>query len=501
MQTRKEYFENQPFRAKWKKVLVDVENISSPPSATANNIQNLARLKKSVVYVDQLISASDLDLVPISVWSNFEGPVSKLLADISSLGSNYLEASLDSANSQVDMLLQYLAPHVVTGKGAAQAAGRALSKYSKQIAEHTESIELKTINTLNLSEESLVRAEKTLQELEGIKRKIQDYDAELFTGKADGELSVQARVSEFSKQIKSSRDSIVAYYAELLGDENTSNSIQENIQSASDSVETIKQSAKENLSEMESILDQLEDVYHKVFGVISEEGVREGGLQEEYEDQKSNWKEACEAQAQRLETHDKEQRRKHAALINEVEGLLPGAIGSGLASSFAEQRKAYSKPITWFGRLFYFSIVLLLIIGVSTLFSFSKDVGLTISWPDDWKKLLVASVARAPIALPLVWLAFFAAKRRNENRRLEEEYAHKETIARSFYSFKKQIEELGEKASSDLSLKLLEAAISSVAFNASTTLDKDHTEVLPNAEQLSELYSVVKTVKAIKEIS
>jgi len=108
--------------------------------------------------------------------------------------------------------------------------------------------------------------------------------------------------------------------------------------------------------------------------------------------------------------------------------------------------------------------------------------------------MLASAFARTPIALPIIWLAYFAAKRRNENRRLEEEYAHKEAIARSYFSFKQQVEKLDAEQSNALSAKLLEAAISSVSRNASQTLDKDHDDKLPNVEQLSNLQKTFHSV-------
>ena len=78
-----------------------------------------------------------------------------------------------------------------------------------------------------------------------------------------------------------------------------------------------------------------------------------------------------------------------------------------------------------------------------------------------------------PITLPLIWVAVYASKRRSENQRLEQEYAHKEALARSYISYKKQIGELG-KEDSELLEKLILEAINAISYNASKTLDKKH---------------------------
>ena len=78
-----------------------------------------------------------------------------------------------------------------------------------------------------------------------------------------------------------------------------------------------------------------------------------------------------------------------------------------------------------------------------------------------------------PITLPLIWVAVYASKRRSENQRLEQEYAHKEALARSYISYKKQISELG-KEDNVLLEKLILEAINAISYNASKTLDKKH---------------------------
>ena len=71
----------------------------------------------------------------------------------------------------------------------------------------------------------------------------------------------------------------------------------------------------------------------------------------------------------------------------------------------------------------------------------------------------------------MIWVAVYASKRRSENQRLEQEYAHKEALARSYISYKKQISELG-KEDNVLLEKLILEAINAISYNASKTLDK-----------------------------
>ena len=95
------------------------------------------------------------------------------------------------------------------------------------------------------------------------------------------------------------------------------------------------------------------------------------------------------------------------------------------------------------------------------------------------ENIMTFLVYRLPIVIPVVWLAVFASKRRSEAERLKQEYAHKEALAKSYQSFKMQIEELDVEAKELLMEKLLSSAIDTISNNASLTLDKKHGDSLP----------------------
>ena len=70
------------------------------------------------------------------------------------------------------------------------------------------------------------------------------------------------------------------------------------------------------------------------------------------------------------------------------------------------------------------------------------------------------------------------------------EYAHKEALAKSYHSYKKQIEALGE-TSEDLKLKLIEQAIEVIGYNTSDTLDKKHGVRAPSHAMLDRILQAV----------
>ena len=76
----------------------------------------------------------------------------------------------------------------------------------------------------------------------------------------------------------------------------------------------------------------------------------------------------------------------------------------------------------------------------------------------DWETISKNLVGRLPIYIPILWLALYASKRRSEYQRLQQEYAHKEAIAKSFDKYKKQIEDL-DNEDPELQKLLMQALI------------------------------------------
>ncbi len=96
----------------------------------------------------------------------------------------------------------------------------------------------------------------------------------------------------------------------------------------------------------------------------------------------------------------------------------------------------------------------------------------------NWDVILRALLYKAPFIAPAVWLAYFLPPGEVNYERLQQEYAHKEALARSYESYKKQIQDL-QGDSDGLQRELISKAISAIAFNASTTLDGKHESKLP----------------------
>jgi hypothetical protein len=238
------------------------------------------------------------------------------------------------------------------------------------------------------------------------------------------------------------------------------------------------------LKSSEDLIAGLEEFYIRIFGEEDDTGKVQGGLKKELADKLLE-----------IDDFKKKQTETYDALIKEIESLLPGATSAGLATAYHELKESFEAPIKTYTHMFYWSLSG---IFVCALVLITHKIGGTpfIEFVDvsDPMKIFNNLMYKLPILLPLLWLAIFASKRRSEDRRLQQEYAHKEAIAKSYQSFKKQIEALGAK-DDDLTRRLLETAILAIAFNASTTLDKKHGDKFPLQEVVENLAKSANPLK------
>lgn len=218
-------------------------------------------------------------------------------------------------------------------------------------------------------------------------------------------------------------------------------------------------------------LTNLDEFYVKIFGAM-ENNQRVGGLQQEIKDRQKQ-----------LDEYDEEQKAKFKSLKEEIESLLKDATNASLASSYEKSKESYTKAIYGWNAIFILSM--LSIVGVA-VWGF-VEVADKLSEP---LAILGAISVRLPFYIPLAWLAIFSTQRRNESKRLQEEYKHKETLARSFLGHKKQIDEIQSDSSQDdidLAKKLMANLVEMTNENPNKALDKTKKENMPMIEFFEKL--------------
>ena len=286
------------------------------------------------------------------------------------------------------------------------------------------------------------------ESLKSIKQTVSRY------GDLDSKLSAYSQGAEkLHGEIKNAHTSI----------SNISNSIKE----ASGQVNKDKETADTLIKEIQKSKARVETIYDSVFGKQSQDGTRTGGLEDHVR--------------KRLNSIDEQQKTQQSAyeeLKKKVEGLLPGATSTGLAKSYAEQKDTYALPERVWSVVAVLAMIIIIGFGY-LIFDAAKNVKTA-------SEAFAILVVRLPIFLGATWLAFYAGKQQSQNKRLQQEYAHKETLARSLEGYKREIENLSGTKSEEIMNSFMENVVKIVAFNPSNTLDKSHGTYPPYVKEVLE---------------
>jgi hypothetical protein len=185
-------------------------------------------------------------------------------------------------------------------------------------------------------------------------------------------------------------------------------------------------------------------------------------------------KEAAESISKR-EAQINEQQGKVAKVEEQLEGLreqvfklLPSAAAAGLAHSFRERKRTYSRPRLSWTVIFLGALGLIAGVNVWGIAAATEDVD-----------LLTSLLARLPITIPLAVVVWFSGIRIKEMARLEEEYAFKEARASSYEGYRREAANLDGNASTELSKKLLEGTLIDIARHPISMMHVKQGELSP----------------------
>lgn len=147
----------------------------------------------------------------------------------------------------------------------------------------------------------------------------------------------------------------------------------------------------------------------------------------------------------------------------EAKKVINLASDAGLAGGFVEKAKDAKKNKERAVIILVSSLILI------ALFNF---------WNIDFKKLeeitIVSIIVRATINLPLLWLAIVANINLNKYSRLEQDYAHKEALAKSYERYKTEISKLSDEddQAENLKLELIKINLEAFKLNPADNMDR-----------------------------
>ena len=462
-------FEEHPFQGIWKKTLEVTKIISVDDETIVTSAQEVARLVKAITFIDNLLKACDPELIPPSTWTNFQPQLTASLAQINQYQQNRNITHITKANSHIDNLLTYIRPYVVSSGKAAQSASASLVAYTTLINSHISNLEDKIRPILSEVKEQREQVLSDASKIADSKASIEVFESQLFED-SEEKLCLKNSFDQLLDLVEEGYDKIAQFNHKLnVGDQDKNEeAIVKQIEMARNNVTQSEEHIESMRNASANTLGKLYKFSNEIFGTIDEQGdLVKVGLKQE-----------LDTRLEELETFKLNQETRYKTLNKEIESLIPGATSAGLATAYYELKNSFDSPIAFYSKMFYAAVFGLF---VAALITVTDKVGLVfVEFVDltDISKVLTSFAFKLPLILPILWLAIFASKRRSESLRLQQEYAHKEALAKSYQSFKIQIKELGEEDSA-LMTRLLVSAIESVSFNASTTLDKAHGDKMP----------------------
>lgn len=481
-----ETFENHSFHSSYeifKKnlFLLDEEDISDQEI-----LFNIARLKKVTEYFESFIQLVDPELIEGNTINNLNQIASRFDLANSELNHYITHKSiiyLQRANNNIDIILANLRIlNTSIPKLSKQKISSILNTYTSTFKNSLKSIDLKKVEAASTS--------------------IQNYEKELLYGTEDND-SIKSSIENFLIQSESKYKDIYDFHDKILKEDEEGKSLKSTLDETIKDIFKEKENIDDNLIQVSEKTEKLKEFYIKIYGSVDEKtGERINGLKEDidkrildlekYEkDQKklfndylsdkinlfdrfqenisNNNNNFINEKIKDLEKYEKEIITKNNELYKKIESHLPFATTAGLAKAYEEERKRFRFPLIIWNGVFILTLCCMFIISFKYL-----NIGNTTI-----EAFGINIIKTLPLILPCIWLAIYASIRRSENQRLEQEYAHKETLAKSYSGYKKQIDALSSDEDELLLNKLLDNSIETISKNASESLDKKHGDGLP----------------------
>lgn len=483
-------FEVHPFNTSLKNLKDTVNAIDEKIISDQTVIDEVIRLKELLIYINKYI----ILINPKISMSNPQGNLNQVnnnftqtYNEIRAYNSNKNIGHLHNANNNLDTALSNLKVfNISLPTFNHQSIYSMLSTYEKTLDESLSQIDLP----------SVILSSKQIKNL---KKVLIDGDSET--------QSIEKEINISVNNIRIKSNELLEFYNNTLNDNDVENTTKELISKAKITVLEETKTIHEKYIEFSTKIDELDKFYVKVFGSEDEDGHRIGGLEKELElrieslekfkiEQEKTFELELSSKMKKVLDYEKEQQLNNKNLYEQIEHLLPGATSAGLSKAYQDMKETFREPIKNWNKVFIGSIFIMFIStflsflnigveedGIYTLFSFVKIDGI--------ESTINSMLFKLPLYAPLIWLAIFSSKRRSENQRLEQEYAHKEALSKSYVSYKMQIDELNQ-TDNELLKKLLDSSISTVSYNASESLDKKHDAGTPAQEAVKLFVDQVK---------
>lgn len=432
-----------------------------------------------------MLNSIDPELVPVATWDSFNLQATPCNQQVINFISNRNIGHIQTANAHADNLLTYIRPYMVIDGKIGKALQESAKQYSKTIDEYIGSFQTKSAALLEDIKKIKLETDALQGNISATDEMVGKFYEKLFGDESNIE-GIERKIDHFVGEIESKLEEINTVHDELLVGDDKNPSTKRAIAVAKLIVEADQEAIDKLLKDVNDEVEKLDLFYSKIFGKINIEGKIEGGLAGEL-DKRIN----------ALGDFEGKQIVKYKALNDQIETLLPGATSVGLATAYKDMKLSFVEPIKSAQFVYYLSIGLLVV--ASFLFSIENVGGehfISFIKFDNWDSVLKGLVYRLPFYGAVIWLAYVASKRRSEYQRLQQEYSHKEALAKSYGSYKTQLESL-DKEDKVMQKEFIMKTIDAIAYNASQTLDGKHGDNHPTFDLVGKVLDAVSEIKGV----
>lgn len=387
-----------------------------------DELQDFARSKKILKYIEGYIKNLDQDLLPYEFYQEID--------KINYMINNYRDFNT-KCNTCLKVLAQYSNVYIPKNQ-ARETISEMVSSYDNAIRNALNNVDLDKVQT------DANQIEKNNQEIEELKVKI---------------LASKEKLDQYYEDIESYQTAL------FEKQENSELSIEQEIENYKNTLLNDVKNTKELIAENSNKIDEIGKFYVKIFGEKGGDDKRSGGLEQHLDTMFAELKE-----------YDDKMKAKHDEYDKMIKGLHERATNASLSASYQEEKKdIYSHIKKWNGG-FIICVITLIGLSIWTL----EDIKVLLANMVDTNAFNVALfsfIGKFVISLPIIWLAVFCSNRRKEAARLYQEYAHKVAVTSSYASYKDQIQNLNEE-NQELLIKLMSSAIDIISKNPSDFMDK-----------------------------
>lgn len=262
--------EYESFLEEWQELVDKTHDVSivDVDSESVDPTQEFARLLKVITYIDESIKSIDSELVPSTLWSDCKNQCISSKTSLEEAVSNRTEASVLTANNQIDALLSKLTPYFQDSLIKIKAMKPAFNTYIKYITNQLDTYKNKNDDLVKELQEKLSVSSKINDELLRYKESISKLHDEFLIG-TDEKSSLQAKLKGLEESIDEQHSKIDNFYNSLLVNEG---SIQSKIEEAQELITAANVEVQKTRNDLSVKLDELDDFHNKVFGEANKEG-------------------------------------------------------------------------------------------------------------------------------------------------------------------------------------------------------------------------------------